>query len=184
VWASAIPTLNLLQISLLVPISSDGGTAKIVWGTRAGDVLFMNAPRAMDGGRRSAADDVTDEHDGSVLDAQWVINAPSAALGWPVVTASADGRIKLWDAKTAVCRWTSQRKSNVVIPNPCLKVTAIQTGVHGGCIAAVMKSGEVHIWTGFPLGATVIYEESSDRETIIESLMCTSTHSNRPTHRS
>ena len=32
-------------------VSSDGGTvSKIVWGTRAGDVLFMNAPRAMDGG--------------------------------------------------------------------------------------------------------------------------------------
>jgi WD40 repeat protein len=120
-------------------ISCDGGTAKIVWGTRASDseVLFMNAPRAMDGGRRNAADvrrcDITDEHVGSGLDAQWVINASSAALGWPVVTASADGRIKLWDAKTVVCQWTSQRKSNVVIPNPCLKVTAIQTGAHGGC---------------------------------------------------
>lgn len=159
-------------------ISSDGGTAKIVWGTRAGDVIFMNAPRAMDSGRRNATDirrcGIADGHDSSVLDAQWVVNVHSAALGWAVVTASADGRIKLWDAKTAVCQWTSQRTSNMAIPNPCLKVTATETGTHGGCIAAVMKSGEIHIWTGFVLGSTVIYEESSIRETIIECPMYTS----------
>ena len=159
-------------------ISSDGGTAKIAWGTRAGDVLFTNAPKAMDSSRRNAVDvrrcDILDEHDGSVLDVQWVLNAPSA-LAWAVVTASADGRIKLWDAKTAACQWTSQRKSNAVIPDQCLKVTAIQTGVHGSCIAAVMKSGEIHLWTGFALGSIAIYQESSIRETIIECPMCTST---------
>lgn len=157
-------------------ISSDGGTAKIVWGTRAGDVIFMNAPRAMDGGKRNAADvrrcSITEEHNGSVLDAQWVDNA---ALGWAVVTAGADGRIKLWDAKTAVCQWTSQRNSDAVVSDPCLKVTATQTATHGGCIAAVMKSGEIHIWTGFALGSTTIYEETSILETVIERPMCTST---------
>ena len=164
-------------------ISSDGATAKIVWGTRAGDVLFMFAPRAMDGGRRNAANvqrcDVADEHDGSVLDAQWAINAPTT-LGWAVVTASADGRIKLWDAKTAVCQWTSQRKSNALVPDPCLKVTATQTGVHGGYIAAVMKSGEIHIWTGFALGSITIYEESSIRETVVKCPMYTSTRTYDP----
>lgn len=144
-------------------ISSDGGTAKIVWGTRAGDVFFMTAPKVMDNGRRDTAArrcDIVDKHESSVLDVQWAISAPSA---WAVVTASADGRVKLWDAKAAVCQWTSQKKSNTVIPDPCLKVTA-----HGSCIAAVMKSGEIHIWTGFSLGSITIYEESPILETIIQ----------------
>ena len=165
------PNPELIPDISTCAISSDGGTAKIVWGTRAGDVLFMIAPRVMDGSRRDTSFrrcDFADKHNGSVLDVQWAANVPIASLAWAVVTASADGRVKLWDAKTAVCQWTSQRTYNTVIPDPCLKVTATQTGVHGACIAAVMKSGEIHIWTGFTLGSIVTYEESIIRETIIE----------------
>ena len=165
------PNPELIPDISTCAISSDGGTAKIVWGTRAGDVLFMIAPRVMDSSRRDTSFrrcDVADKHDGSVLDVQWAVNVPTAAMAWAVVTASADGRVKLWDAKTAVCQWTSQRKYNTVIPDPCLKVTATQTGAHGACIAAVMKSGEIHIWTGFTLGSIVTYEESIIRETVIE----------------
>jgi WD40 repeat protein len=151
-------------------ISSDGGTAKIVWGTRAGDVFFMTAPKVMDNSRRDTAArrcDIVDKHESSVLDVQWATSASSA---WAVVTASADGRVKLWDAKTVVCQWTSQKKFNTVVPDPCLKVTA-----HGGCIAAVMKSGEIHIWTGFSLGSIATYEESSILETIVQCPMSIST---------
>ena len=159
-------------------ISSDGSTAKIVWGTRAGDVLFMNAPRVMDNGRRDTAVqrcDIVDKHDGPVLDVQWAVIAQSAALAWAAVTASADGRVKLWDAKTGVCQWTSQRKSNTVIPDPCLKVTA-----HDGCIAAVMKSGDIHIWTGFSLGCIATYDKTSITETILECPISTSTQGYDP----
>ena len=171
------PNAEIIPDISVCAISSDGGTAKIVWGTRAGDVLFMNAPRVMDNGRRDTVVrrcDVVDKHDSSILDIQWAVNSPSAALAWAVVTASADGRVKLWDAKTALCQWTSQRKSNTVIPDPCLKVTA-----HGGSIAAVMKSGEIHIWTGFSSGSTT-YEESSIKEIVIECPISTSTQGYNP----
>ena len=151
-------------------ISSDGGTAKIVWGTIVGDVLFVIAPRVMDSSRRDTSFrrcDLADRHNGSVLDIQWAANVPTAALAWAVVTASVDGRVKLWDAKSAVCQWTSQRTYSTVIPDACIKVAATQTA-HGACIAAVMKSGEIHVWTGFALGSMATYEESSIRETIIE----------------
>ena len=165
------PNPELIPDISTCAISSDGGTAKIVWGTRAGDVLFMIAPRVMDNNRRDTSFrrcDFVDKHDGSVLDVQWAVNVPTAALAWAVVTASADGRVKLWDARTAVCQWTSQRSNNTVIPDPCLKVTATQTGAHGGCIAAVMKSGEIHIWTGFALGSIATYGESLIKESIIQ----------------
>ena len=168
-------------------ISSDGDTAKIVWGTRAGDVHFVVAPRIMDGSRRDISFRrcaLADKHGGSVLDVQWAVNVPTtSALAWVVVTASADGRVKLWDAKTGVCQWTSQRTSNTVIPDPCLKVTAIQTEAHGACIAAVMKSGEIHIWTGFTLGSITTYEESFIRGTIIECPISTLTgYDSQATH--
>jgi hypothetical protein len=165
------PNPGLIPDISTCAISSDGGTAKIVWGTRAGDVLFMIAPRVMDSSRRDTSFrrcDLADKHGGSVLDVQWAVNVSTAALAWPVVTASADGRVKLWDAKTGVCQWTSQRINDTVIPDPCVKVTATQTGAHGACIAAVMKSGEIHIWTGFAFGSIATYEESFIRETIIE----------------
>ena len=167
------PNLELIPEISTCAISSDGGTAKIVWGTRAGDVLFMIAPRVMDGSRRDTSFqrcDIADKHDGSVLDVQWAVNVPTAALAWAVVTASADGRVKLWDAKSAVCQWTSQRTYNTVIPDPCIKVAA-----NGACIAAVMKSGEIHVWTGFFLGSLATYQESFIRETIIDCPISTST---------
>ena len=167
------PNPELIPEVSTCAISSDGGTAKVVWGTRAGDVLFMIAPRVMDGSRRETSFqrcDIADKHGGSVIDVQWAINVPTAALAWAVVTASADGRVKLWDVKSAVCQWTSQRTYNTVIPDPCIKVVA-----NGACIAAVMKSGEIHVWTGFALGSITTYEESFIRETIIECPISTST---------
>lgn len=167
------PNPELIPEISACAISSDGGTAKIVWGTIAGDVLFMIAPRVMDGSRRDTSFqrcDIADKHNGSVLDVQWAVNVPTAALAWVIVTASADGRVKLWDAKSAVCQWTSQRTYNTVIPDPCIKVAA-----NGACIAAVMKSGEIHVWTGFALGSIATYEGSFIRETIIECPISTST---------
>ena len=167
------PNPELIPEISTCAISSDGGTAKIVWGTIAGDVLFTIAPRVMDSSRRDTSFrrcDFADKHNGSVLDIQWAANVPNAALAWAVVTASADGRVKLWDAKAAVCQWTSQRTYNTVIPDPCIKVAA-----NGACIAGVMKSGEIHVWTGFALGSTVMYEESFIRETVIGCPISTST---------
>ncbi|KDR73941.1 hypothetical protein GALMADRAFT_227662 [Galerina marginata CBS 339.88] len=90
-------------------------TAVIAWGTRAGDVIFTTAPRAMDVGvnpRRAAnARNVVDlrgigvrvrrcavgeKHEGSVEDVRWVGGEVSGERKF-AVTAGADGRVKLWD---------------------------------------------------------------------------------------
>lgn len=127
-------------------LTSDGGTAKIVWGSRAGTLVFMSAPRAMETSRRSAADikmcHVLDKHDGVVLDAQW-------ADGW-VLSGGADGRVKLWDAKSATCPWTSDVIINAFIPDHCVKVAA---STQHGFIVAALRSGDIHVWTGFEFGA-------------------------------
>lgn len=126
-------------------MSSDGGTAKIVWGSRAGDIFVMHAPRSMETARRSAAQvkrcSTAEEHAGSVLDVQWADPAGS----W-ILSASADGGVKLWDAKTVVCLWSSGNVVDANVPVPCLRVAvAIQQGI----VAAVFQNGEIRVWSGF-----------------------------------
>lgn len=127
-------------------LTSDGGTAKIVWGSRAGDVLFINVPKAMDsGGRRSAAEvkrcSTGDEHNGAVLDATWI----DTQARW-VFTGGADARVKIWDAKNATNVWTSQPALNSLVPDPCMKVSG---SARHGYVVSVSKSGAIHVWMGF-----------------------------------
>ncbi|KAF7321886.1 hypothetical protein MKEN_00710800 [Mycena kentingensis (nom. inval.)] len=122
-----------------VAMGSDGGTAKIAWGFRNGDVAFTSANKAMDAGSRSAAKfsrcSVGDEHNGVVLDVIWD--------GGAVLSASADGRIKIWDPKRARCVWTS---SASVEPDAFDKVVSI---LSKGIVVAVRRSGTIVIWHGF-----------------------------------
>ncbi|KAJ3506819.1 hypothetical protein NLJ89_g6654 [Agrocybe chaxingu] len=144
-------------------LASDGGTAKIVWGSRAGDVLFTTAPRAMETGRRSAADvrrcDVIDEHEGAVLDAKWV----DVQVGW-VLTGGADGRVKLWDTKTASCNWTSQQILSTFVPDTCLKIDGSTTC---GYVVAVLRSGDIHVWTGFDF-AQALFSPNDIQEIVVK----------------
>ncbi|RDB17701.1 F-box/WD repeat-containing protein pof10 [Hypsizygus marmoreus] len=124
-------------------LTSDGGTAKVLWGFRHGEVAIMTAPRTMDGSRRPVTDlvrcNVNEEHEGTVLDAVW--DSAGAVVG----TGSADGRVKMWDAKTVQCLWTSTRKAGTLDPDPCVKVAI---SMAQGLIATVTSSGEIIIWTG------------------------------------
>ena len=132
-------------------MSSDGGTAKIVWGSRAGHLIFTAAPRAMETSRRSAADikrcPAADEHDGAVLDVQWI----EASNGW-VISGGADSCVKLWDAKTASCPWTSGPSLIAFVPDRCLKVAAC---AQHGFVVSVHASGDIHLWTGFDFSVPV-----------------------------
>ncbi|KAF8809805.1 DUF699-domain-containing protein [Phlegmacium glaucopus] len=139
-------------------ISSDGGTAKVVWGTRAGDVLFMNVPRAMDGGRRNVAD------------VQKCNMLMSTVVPFSMLSGLSILPAPLWDGQSSLLAPTGE--SSLGCQD---RLNATQTRVHGDCIAAVMKSGEIHVWKGFALGSTAIYEETSIRDTIIKCPMCTST---------
>ncbi|KAG6872680.1 hypothetical protein C0995_007658 [Termitomyces sp. Mi166 len=125
-------------------ITSDGGTAKILWGFRHGEVGILTAPRAIDTTKRLASEfvrcEVGEEHVGAVVDAVW------DALCTAVVTGGADGIVKLWDAKIVRCLWTSERNAGALMPDSCCKVAI---SVARGLVAAVMRSGEIVVWTGF-----------------------------------
>ncbi|KNZ77303.1 F-box/WD repeat-containing protein pof10 [Termitomyces sp. J132] len=125
-------------------ITSDGGTAKIFWGFRHGEVGILTAPRAIDAAKRPVSEfvrcEVDEEHVGAVVDAVW--DDPSTV----VATGGADGAVKLWDTKTVRCLWTSERNAGVLMPDACCKVAV---SVAKGLVAVVMTSGEIVVWTGF-----------------------------------
>ncbi|KAJ7077305.1 hypothetical protein B0H15DRAFT_789790 [Mycena belliarum] len=119
-------------------LGADGGTAKIVWGFRNGEVAFTVANKAMDAGSRSAAKflrcSVGDEHQGAVLDVIWD--------GSIAITSGGDGRVKVWDAKKARCVWTSDSR----FPDECIKVAS---ALGRGIVAGAMRSGDTVVWGGF-----------------------------------
>jgi WD40 repeat protein len=131
-------------------MSSDGGTAKIIWGFRSGEIALMTAQKAvaMDGGGRAGATaaklvrcEVEDEHDGAVLDIVW------QSAGW-FVTSSADGRAKLWDAKNVRCVWTSEKKEHVLVVDPIVRVTCGSSGKDVVIVGAT-SSGDIVVYAGF-----------------------------------
>ncbi len=152
-------------------LASDGGTAKLVWGSRAGDMLFINVPRAMEnGGRRSAAEvkksSASDEHNGAVLDVTWI----DVQVGW-VITGGADARIKIWDAKDATNVWTSHPVLESLVPDPCIKVSG---SARHGYVVCVFRSGAIHVWMGFNLSQPN-FSFKNWKEIIIENPVRTTT---------
>ncbi|KAF8064241.1 WD40-repeat-containing domain protein [Lyophyllum atratum] len=139
---------------------SDGGTAKVLWGFRHGEVGVMTAPRAIDAARRPATDmvrcDVNEEHVGAVLDAIW--DDTSGAI---IVTAGADGTIKIWDSKTVRCLSTFGRREGSLVPDACLKVAI---SVTQGIISTVTRSGEVVLWMGLELQSLDAFSTASLKE--------------------
>lgn len=129
-------------------ITADGGTVRIIWGFRAGAVAVTTAQRAMDTARptgaRWARSRVEEAHEGPVEDAAWVPNSRSGPGFF--VTGGADGLVKVWDAKTVACLWTSPTKEGQVLKDPCMKVTLDATV---GVVVAALKSGEVVVYSGF-----------------------------------
>ncbi|KAI0798196.1 hypothetical protein C8Q75DRAFT_709224 [Abortiporus biennis] len=129
-------------------ITSEGGTAKVLWGFRNGTVAFTTASKAMEAARPVAAKWVRcaigDSHDGAIEDAIW---ASGSAF---CVTGGIDGRVKLWEAKRATCLWTSEPDANQLFMNACVKLAF---DVARGIILGVMQSGDMFIWSGFVLGS-------------------------------
>lgn len=129
-------------------ITADGGTVRIIWGFRAGAVAVTTAQRAMDTARptgaRWARSRLGEAHEGPVEDAAWVPNSRSGP-GY-FVTGGADGLVKVWDAKTVACLWTSPPKEGQVLKDPCMKVAL---DASAGVVVAALKSGEVVVYSGF-----------------------------------
>ena len=124
-------------------LASDGGSVKIIWGYRNGEVALMTANRAMDNNRASSKLTrcrLDDEHEGSVQDLSWVPGTDA------FVSAALDGRIKLWD-KRVKCVWTSDREGGLVADS-FVKVVAIIGGA-GIIIVGVKTNGDIMVWRGF-----------------------------------
>ena len=131
-----------------IALASDGGTAKVLWGFRNGEVAVTTALRAMDHNRTSAARLVRcrlgDCHEGAVESLAWASGGEGSVL---FVSGGADGRVKLWEAKnTLSCLWTSDKGASLV-PDPCVKVVM---DLRQGAISAGLRSGGILVWTGFP----------------------------------
>ncbi|KAJ4484231.1 hypothetical protein C8J55DRAFT_38610 [Lentinula edodes] len=120
-------------------LSSDGGTAKIVWGFRNGAIAVMTAAKTMETGTRSAGRltrcKVEEEHEAEVNQVEW------DETGCYIVSAARDGRIKVWDAKEIRCLWTSQYFS----PNICVSVVLL-SNPEGYMVVSTMDSGEIWVW--------------------------------------
>lgn len=141
-------------------MTADGGTARIAWGFRNGDIAVTVAQKAMESARPTAARwfrcSPTDAHDGVVERVIWVDGHSSIGGGF-FVTGGADGRVKLWHVKGVACLWTSELQEGQFLRDPCVEVVADSQGA----IAAAFKSGTVVVWTG--LGS--LYTE--ERKTVI-----------------
>ncbi|TFK81181.1 hypothetical protein K466DRAFT_502600 [Polyporus arcularius HHB13444] len=129
-----------------IALASEGGTAKVLWGFRNGEVAVTTALRAMDHNRTSAARLVRcrpeDCHEGPVECVAWATGGEGCVL---FISGGVDGRVKLWEAKASLnCLWTSNNAS--LLPDPCVKVVM---DVRRGAICAGLRSGSILVWTGF-----------------------------------
>ncbi|KAH6904429.1 hypothetical protein BKA70DRAFT_1373477 [Coprinopsis sp. MPI-PUGE-AT-0042] len=100
---------------------------------------------------------LADQHNRLTTDALWL--GPTS--GWMAVTASDDGRVKVWDSNTGACLWASEATLRAMVPEPIVKVTASYAL---GCIVAILRSGEIRVWSGFNLkenAAPLAYASSS-----------------------
>ena len=92
-----------------IAMASEGGTAKILWGFRNGEVAVTTALRAMDQSRTSASRLVRcrlgDCHEGAVESVSWATGGEGCFF---FVSGGADGRVKLWEAKTTLTCSQSQ----------------------------------------------------------------------------
>ncbi|KAI9061901.1 hypothetical protein FKP32DRAFT_1575110 [Trametes sanguinea] len=131
-----------------VALASEGGTGKILWGYRNGEVAVTTAVRVMDNNRASAARLIRcrlgDCHEGAVETVAWDRSVDSPSF---CVTGGADGRVKLWDAKSSLrCLWTSN-KGPTLVPDPPVKLAV---DLQRGIVSAALRSGNIVVWTGFP----------------------------------
>jgi hypothetical protein len=129
-------------------MGNDGGTVKIIWGFRHGEVAVMTAQKAManEGGGRAGATaakmvrcQFDDEHDGAVSDAAW--DSPNT-----FVTGGGDGRVKLWDSRSVKCIWTSDKQEGVLVADPVVKVVGGAIGKVITIVAA-LRSGDLMCYT-------------------------------------
>jgi len=120
-------------------LASEGGTAKIAWGFRNGEVAVMTAAKTMETSSRSAAKLVRctaeERHDSEIVHVAWDDTRSY------VISGSKDGRVKVWEAKNVKCVWSSE----YLAPDVCVRA---EFSASKGCVVAAMRSGDIIFWTG------------------------------------
>jgi WD40 repeat protein len=140
---NSLPNINLMPNISACVLTSDGTTAKVIWGRQDGSVVFVSHPRTMSGTQAPArihTSAVRQEHDGAVLDGTW------AASGDVFVTGGSDGRVKVWTVTPFRCAWTSEGHLMGREIDPVLKVAE---DLANGLIVAASRSGDIIIFSGF-----------------------------------
>ena len=120
-------------------MTSDGGTARVFWGKRTGEVALTVANRVMDS--RAASKlmrcAVHDQHEGAVQ--QLVPDSSSNTF----LSAGADGRIKLWDTKTLELLWSTDKQQLSLVTDPFVSIAGC---LGDGFVAGALKSGNILIY--------------------------------------
>lgn len=120
-------------------MSSDGGTARVFWGKRNGEVALSVVGRVVDS--RAACKftrcSVGEQHEGAVH--QLVPDADTNTF----LSVGADGRIKLWDTKTLLLLWFTDKQQLSLVTDP---FTSIAGGLGDGFVAGALKSGDILLY--------------------------------------
>ena len=128
----------------LCRIFTERTTAKILWGFTHGEVAVTTASKVTDPSRNSAAKFsrslISDQHNGAVVDAVW------GEGGDVFLTASIDGKVKLWDAIKLRCLWTSPTRQNV--PFPTSHPSNLDFDSRNGIVVVAFSAGDILVWWG------------------------------------
>ncbi|KAF8555174.1 WD40 repeat-like protein [Imleria badia] len=120
-------------------MSSDGGSARVFWGKRNGEVALTVANRVMDS--RAASKlircAVNDQHEGAVQ--QIVPDSGSNTFS----SAGADGRIKVWDTKSLELLWSTDKQQLSLVTDPFVSIAGC---LGDGFVAGALKSGDILIY--------------------------------------
>lgn len=127
-------------------VASEGGTAKIAWGTFTGELLVKVAPRVMENHPRAAKSTrslAVDQHQGNINHISW---AASKSIECEyVATASEDGVAKVWDINSCTPVWSSPLIDEA---SPCIRVAfdlSRRTAI------TILKNRRVTFWSSIGL---------------------------------
>jgi len=138
-----LPNTDIMPNISTCILTSDGTTAKVIWGRQDGSIIVVSHPRTMSGTQSPPhiqTSSVQQEHDGAVLDGTWAVD------GNAFITAGSDGRVKVWTVAPFGCAWTSKRHSLGQMIDAISRVTE---GLANGLIVAASRSGDLIIFSGF-----------------------------------
>jgi WD40 repeat protein len=123
-------------------LTSDGYTAKVLWGRRDGSVSIVSHPDTINKSQGPASvntSEVRQEHEDAVLDGTWAADCNA------FVTAGSDGRVKVWTVKPFRCAWTSEKHLLGLEADAILRVLE---DLPNGLVVAASRTGDIIIFSG------------------------------------